>query len=106
MHFRRLKVKYWFNLALLILIPLRDINGYRYMSPASTAQENILRYGYTNTQNYNNNNKYKELKTIYEANNLEFWFPSEQIRHEAIASGQYKPSNPLPIDVDVFYPSK
>ncbi|XP_017480794.1 PREDICTED: protein yellow isoform X2 [Rhagoletis zephyria] len=49
-------------------------------------------------------NKYKKLEKEYEANNLEFAFPSEAERQASLRDGRYNPDSPLPIDVDVYYP--
>ena len=49
------------------------------------------------------NSRYKQLISIYEGKNLEFSFPSEAIRKQALSSGEYDPDSPIPIDVDVYY---
>ncbi|KAM7363839.1 L-dopachrome tautomerase yellow-e2 [Cochliomyia hominivorax] len=70
----------------------------------STSAETIVRPFYKKPQMFNN--RFKDLISIYEAKNVEFWFPSEEIRNEVLKSGQYIPSSPIPIDVDVYYPAR
>lgn len=48
---------------------------------------------------------YKNLVRVYEACNLEFAFPSDEERLSALATGKYNPDVPVPIDVDVYFPS-
>nr|UNO36947.1 yellow-d2 [Bactrocera tryoni] len=55
---------------------------------------------YTQRPNFS---RYKELKKVYEAKNLEFGFPSEEDRQKALRKELYIPDNPLPIDVDVYH---
>lgn len=56
---------------------------------------------YTQRPNFS---RLKELIKVYEAKNLEFGFPSEDDRQKALRKELYIPDNPLPIDVDVYYP--
>lgn len=49
---------------------------------------------------------HKNFKIVYEGKKLEFTFPSEQERLAALADGRYNPQNVLPVDVDVYSPSK
>ncbi|XP_068152724.1 uncharacterized protein [Drosophila tropicalis] len=48
---------------------------------------------------------YKELDKIFEWRNLVFGFPNDVERTRALESGRYKPESPIPIDIDVYYPS-
>ncbi|KAF5288324.1 hypothetical protein FQR65_LT12058 [Abscondita terminalis] len=43
------------------------------------------------------------LTTVYQWGNLEFDYPSEDARQQAITSGEFVPANGAPIDVDVYY---
>jgi len=53
-----------------------------------------------------NHNQLKNLRLVAEWKELEFSFPSQEVRNAAIASGDYIRGNALPIDVDVDYKSQ
>lgn len=45
----------------------------------------------------------KTLKLVSEWKDLEYAFPSQQLRQSALRNGLYVPGNGVPIDVDVDY---
>jgi hypothetical protein len=47
-----------------------------------------------------------ELKLVNEWKNIDFNFPSEKQRQDAIAKREFVLGNAVPIDVDVFYKGK
>lgn len=45
----------------------------------------------------------QKLRDVYSWKSLEFAWPNQLARDEAIRTGQFIPGAPLPIDVDVYY---
>ncbi|XP_065372454.1 protein yellow [Calliphora vicina] len=99
----QLNTSLWLNLLLVIIITITNTSAYGYAKGDSVTAETLVRPAYKKPPPIS---KYKELISIYEAKNIEFAFPSERIRNAALNSGEYDPDNPLPIDVDVFYPGE
>ena len=60
----------------------------------------ILALSLTRVDNHSTENK---LRGVYSWKALEFAFPNDRARENAIIFGQFKPGNPVPIDVDVDY---
>ncbi|XP_030369550.1 uncharacterized protein LOC115620459 [Scaptodrosophila lebanonensis] len=73
---------------------------------AYTPQQRHSGYYYQRGAGANFHPQYKELINIYEWRNLEFAFPNERERTQALNSGRYNPDSPIPIDIDVYYPPK
>lgn len=53
-----------------------------------------------NNINVNGNLNYKNLRLIYSWKTLDFLFPNDFTREQAILNGNYIPGAPFPIDVD------
>lgn len=51
----------------------------------------------------NNNNNPHNLRLLSQWKELEFEFPTPELRQYAISNGQYVRGNSVPIDVDVDY---
>lgn len=57
----------------------------------------VLSAVHTNCHNVNS----QKLRLIYSWKSLDFAYPNDAIRQQAITNGLYKPGAPVPIDVDI-----